>query len=63
MLKFVGTGLSGYMTPFQPYFFRGMDGVVDVGVIGVPSEREGELPKAYVVRAQDSNVTQQVNMS
>jgi len=29
---------------------RGLKGVKDVGVIGVRSEREGELPKAYIVR-------------
>ena len=37
-----------------------MEGVLDVGVIGVPSEREGELPKAYVVKTRDSSITQQV---
>ena len=29
---------------------RGLDGVKDVAVIGVDSEREGEAPRAYIVR-------------
>merc|ERR1712025_1001018 len=29
---------------------RSMDGVVDVAVIGIPDERAGEVPRAYVVR-------------
>ena len=29
---------------------RGLKGVKDVGVIGVKSEKEGELPRAYIVR-------------
>jgi len=31
---------------------RGLKGVKDVGVIGVKSEREGELPRAYIVREE-----------
>ena len=30
---------------------RGLRGVKDVAVIGVKSEREGEVPKAYIVRS------------
>ncbi|XP_050085692.1 uncharacterized protein LOC126571322 [Anopheles aquasalis] len=33
--------------------------VKDAAVIGVPDERAGELPRAYVVRKDDSNVTPQ----
>ena len=32
---------------------RGLPGVRDVAVIGVPDERAGEVPRAYVVRAGD----------
>ena len=31
---------------------RGLEGVLDVAVIGVESEREGELPRAYIVREE-----------
>ena len=29
---------------------RGLDGVADVAVVGVPDHRAGELPRAYVVK-------------
>jgi len=32
---------------------RGMKGVADVAVIGIPDERSGEIPRAYVVKSQD----------
>ena len=31
---------------------RGLPGVLDVAVIGVESEREGEVPRAYIVREE-----------
>ena len=31
---------------------RGLAGVLDVAVIGVESEREGEVPRAYIVREE-----------
>jgi len=34
---------------------RGLKGVKDVGVIGVKSEREGEVPRAYIVREDSLN--------
>lgn len=33
--------------------------VADVGVIGVPDEDVGELPRAYVVKKADQNITEQ----
>ena len=33
---------------------RGLAGVEDVAVIGVKSEREGEVPRAYIVRSSPS---------
>ena len=33
---------------------RRLSGVKDVAVIGVPDERAGEVPRAYVVRAAES---------
>ena len=32
---------------------RGLAGVLDVAVIGVESEREGEVPRAYIVREEE----------
>ena len=43
---------------------RGLPGVADVAVIGVPHERSGEVPRAYVVRAaaglREADVTRRV---
>ena len=36
-----------------------MPEVADAAVIGIPSEREGEVPRAYVVRAKDSTITEE----
>ena len=33
---------------------RRLSGVKDVAVIGIPDERAGEVPRAYVVKASDS---------
>ena len=33
---------------------RRLSGVKDVAVIGIPDERAGEVPRAYVVKATDS---------
>ena len=32
-------------------------GVKDVAVVGVPDERSGDVPRAYVVRTAKGNVT------
>merc|ERR1719322_57346 len=32
---------------------RGMKGVADVAVIGIPDERSGEIPRAYVVKSKE----------
>jgi len=32
---------------------RSLEGVMDVAVIGIPDERAGEIPRAYVVKADD----------
>ena len=39
---------------------RSMDGVMDVAVIGVPDERSGEVPRAYVVRREDTLTEREV---
>ena len=41
----------------------GINGVVQVAVIGIPDERMGEVGKAYVVKAQDSELTEEQLMS
>ena len=38
---------------------RGIPGVMDVAVIGVPNERTGEVPRAYVVRSSDGDLTKE----
>ena len=35
--------------------------MADVGVIGVPSEKEGEIPRAFIVRSDDSLTEDQVH--
>ena len=32
---------------------RGIPGVMDVAVIGIPNERAGEVPRAYIVKSID----------
>ena len=39
---------------------RRLSGVKDVAVIGVPDERAGELPRAYVVKAAESLTEEEV---
>ena len=39
---------------------RRFDGVDDVAVVGIPDERAGELPRAYVVRRNRSVQEQQI---
>jgi 4-coumarate--CoA ligase len=34
-----------------------MEGVADIAVVGVPDDRAGELPKAFIVRKPGSNIT------
>lgn len=38
---------------------RTMPDVVDVAVIGIPHERFGEAPRAYVVKRDNSNVSEE----
>ena len=38
----------------------GLKGVLDVGVVGVPSERQGEAPRAYIVLKEGAKLTEQV---
>jgi len=33
---------------------RTLDGVIDVAVIGIPDERAGEVPRAYVVKSEEN---------
>ncbi|KAF4523514.1 hypothetical protein B566_EDAN004585 [Ephemera danica] len=37
---------------------RKLDGVADVAVVGVPDERSGEVPRAFVVRANNSQISE-----
>ena len=37
---------------------RGLSGVKDVGVIGVKSDREGEVPLAFIVREEESSLSE-----
>lgn len=52
---------NGYQVP--PAQLEGilqkMDGVADVAVIGVPDDVAGELPKAFVVKKEGSNITEE----
>ena len=38
---------------------RGISGVMDVAVIGIPNERTGEVPRAYVVRSSDGDLSKE----
>ena len=38
---------------------RALEGVKDVAVIGVPDERSGEVPRAYVVKSEGSGLTEE----
>ena len=38
---------------------RGNPEVADVAVIGIPHERFGEAPRAYIVKKPESNLTEQ----
>lgn len=35
-----------------------IDGVADVAVVGVEDEMSGELPKAFIVKHPESNITE-----
>lgn len=52
---------NGYQVP--PAELEGilqkMEGVLDVAVIGVPDDSAGELPKAYVVKKEGSNISEE----
>ena len=37
-----------------------MDGVADVAVVGVPDQRAGELPRAYIVKKGEDLTEEQV---
>ena len=37
---------------------RGLTGVKDVAVIGIKSEREGEVPLAFIVKEEDSSLSE-----
>ena len=39
---------------------RGLDGVADVAVVGVPDQRAGELPRAYIVKKGEDLTEEQV---
>jgi len=36
-----------------------MIGILDVAVVGVPDEVSGELPRAFVVRKEDSEISEE----
>jgi 4-coumarate--CoA ligase len=36
-----------------------MDGILEVAVVGVPDEVSGELPKAFVVKREGINMTEE----
>lgn len=40
---------------------RKHDGIADVAVIGIPDERAGELPRAYIVPKNNSVSAQDIN--
>merc|ERR1712055_1189659 len=37
---------------------RKLDGVLDVAVVGVPHERYGEIPMAWIVKYENCNLTE-----
>jgi acyl-CoA synthetase (AMP-forming)/AMP-acid ligase II len=52
---YISGGFNVYPAEVEQALMR-LDGVADVAVVGVPDERMGEVGKAYVVRAPDSDL-------
>jgi acyl-CoA synthetase (AMP-forming)/AMP-acid ligase II len=54
---YISGGFNVYPAEVEQALAR-LDGVADVAVVGVPDERMGEVGRAYVVRAEDSSLTE-----
>ncbi|HEX5088138.1 MAG TPA: FadD3 family acyl-CoA ligase [Nocardioides sp.] len=55
---YISGGFNVYPAEVEQALAR-LDGVADVAVVGVPDERMGEVGKAFVVRREDSALTEE----
>ena len=55
---YISGGFNVYPAEVEQALAR-LDGVADVAVVGVPDERMGEVGRAYVVRSEDSTITEE----
>ncbi len=53
---YISGGENVYPAEIEDAIYR-LDGVVEVGVVGVPDERWGEVGRAFIVQAPDSALT------
>ncbi len=49
------------MHPQVENAIRTLSGVIDVAVVGIPHEKWGEVPKAFVVKAENASIDEEIS--